>query len=80
MLSYHMIDSYTMIYIPGAWACSTASAWPSCGRLGGAPGRATATLGKHYLSNATCLMRPRLFYAPCVVSRTIIICHALRHF
>ena len=37
-------------------------------------------LGWHYLSNATCLMQPRLFYAFLVVSRITIICHILRHF
>ena len=34
--------------------------------------------GWHYLSNATCLLRPRLFYAWFVVSRTIIICYMIR--
>ena len=33
-----------------------------------------STIGRHYLSNATCLTRPRLFYVLFVVSRTIIIC------
>ena len=32
-----------------------------------------ATFGWHYLSEATCLIRPHLFYARFVVSRTIII-------
>ena len=30
-------------------------------------------MGCHYLSNATCLIRPHLFYALSVVSRTIIV-------
>ena len=36
--------------------------------------------GWHYLSNATCPMRPHLFYACFVVSRIAIICYILRHF
>ena len=31
--------------------------------------------GRHYLSNATCLVRPRLLYACFVVSRTTIACY-----
>ena len=31
-----------------------------------------------YLSNTTCLMRPRLLYALSVVSRTIAICYIIR--
>ena len=34
---------------------------------------------RHYSSNATCLVRPRLFYALCVVSRSTIICHIICH-
>ena len=36
--------------------------------------------GWHYLSNATCLVRPRLFYACFVVSRTTIIRYMILHF
>ena len=39
-----------------------------------------AAFGWHYLSNATRLMRPRLFYACFVVSRTTTICYIIRHF
>ena len=39
------------------------------------PGREDALMiGWHYLSNATCLIRPRLFYALFIVSRIIMIC------
>ena len=34
-------------------------------------------LGWHYLSNATCLMRPRLFYAFFAASRISIICYIM---
>ena len=37
-----------------------------------------AMFGWHYLSNATCLMRPRLLYALCIVSRINILCYILR--
>ena len=37
-------------------------------------------LGWHYLSNATCLIRPRLVYACSVVSRITIHCQHIRHF
>ena len=37
-------------------------------------------LGWHYLSDATCLMRPRLFYASFVASRITTSCYILRHF
>ena len=37
-----------------------------------------SSLGWHYLSNATCLMRPRSFYLFSIVSR-IIICQIVRH-
>ena len=36
--------------------------------------------GTNYLSNATCLIRPRLFYALFTVSRITIICKSIRHF
>ena len=36
-------------------------------------------LGWHYLSNATCLIRPHVFYALFIVSRIIIICYIIRH-
>ena len=36
--------------------------------------------GWHYLSKATRLMRPRLFHALLVVSRTTITCDVIRHF
>ena len=32
------------------------------------------------MSNATCLTRPRLFYALCIVSRITTICYVTRHF
>ena len=38
-----------------------------------------AAIGWHYLSNAACLIRPRLFYALSVVSRTIINCYMIHH-
>ena len=38
-----------------------------------------ANLGRHYLSNATCLTRPRLFNACFVASRITIICQNVRH-
>ena len=44
----------------------------------GACGR--AKLGWHHLSDAACLVQPRLFYACFVLSRTIIICYIARHF
>ena len=40
--------------------------------------RARAQIGWHYLSNATCLIRPRLFYALFAVSRIIIVCYMIR--
>ena len=45
-----------------------------------APHSAPTKIGWYYLSNATCLMRPRLFYAMLVVSMIIIICYIIRHF
>ena len=39
-----------------------------------------AVLGWRYLSNTTCLMRPRLFHARFVVSRTIMIRYSVCHF
>ena len=38
-----------------------------------------AHVGWHYLSNATCLTRPHLFYAYFVVPRIAILCYILRH-
>ena len=38
-----------------------------------------ASLEWHYLSNATCLIRPHVFYAVFVVSRIPIICNIFRH-
>ena len=35
-------------------------------------------LGRRYLSDATCLIRPHLFYACFVVSRITIICYIVR--
>ena len=37
-------------------------------------------LGWHYLSNATCLIQPHLFYACFVVSRITTLCYMIRHF
>ena len=38
-------------------------------------------LGWHYLSDATCLMRPRVFHYVCfVVSRITIMCCIIHHF
>ena len=42
--------------------------------------RACAVFGWHYLSNATCLIRPHALYVFVVVSRTTIICHLICHF
>ena len=42
-------------------------------------GTLTWIIGWHYLSNATCLMRPRLFYVRFVVSRITILCYIVRH-
>ena len=36
-------------------------------------------LGRRYMSNATCLMWPHLFYACFVVSWITIICHNICH-
>ena len=36
-------------------------------------------IGRHYLSNAACLMRPHMFYAFFVVSRITIICHIIEN-
>ena len=36
--------------------------------------------GRHYLSNATCLIRPRALYALFVVSRITVICKSVRRF
>ena len=38
----------------------------------------SACIGWHYLSNATCLMRPRSFYALFVASRITVICKRSR--
>ena len=40
----------------------------------------TTSPGQHYLSNATCLVRPPLFEELFVVSRVIILCHNICHF
>ena len=37
-------------------------------------------IGWHYLSNATCLIRPHLFYALFIVSRITIICQTKTHY
>ena len=37
-------------------------------------------LGRHCLSSAACLMRPRLFYALFVVSGITVTCYITRHF
>ena len=37
-------------------------------------------LGWHYLSSATCMIWPRLFYALLIVSRITLTCHMLCHF
>ena len=39
-----------------------------------------AILGWHYSSNATCLIRPRLFYVFFAVSRITVICNIIRKF
>ena len=38
------------------------------------------SFGWHYLSNATCQIRPHLFYTLFVVSRITIICNMISHF
>ena len=48
-------------------------------RLGGRRTRALASLGWHYSSNATCLLRPGSFYALFVVSRIATLCQIIRH-
>ena len=52
-----------------AWSCSApivfSAGWP---------------FGWHCLSNATCLIRPPLFYACYVVSRNAILCYFIRNF
>ena len=42
-------------------------------------GMSNDLFGWHYLSKATCLIRPPLLYALFVVSRTITICPMIRH-
>ena len=42
--------------------------------------RAASFLGRHCLSNATCLIRPQLFYVCFVVSMSTIMCYILRQF
>ena len=42
--------------------------------------RVLRSVGWHYSSEATRMMRPRLFYASFVVSRITIICYIIRHF
>ena len=37
-------------------------------------------VGRHCLSNATCLTRPRLFYASFIMSRIAIVCQLIRPF
>ena len=37
-------------------------------------------IGRHCLSNATCLIRPHLFYALLIVSRITIVCNIIRRF
>ena len=49
-------------------------------RAEGRDPRLRAHLGWHYLSNATCLIRPHWFYVYFVVSWTVIICYIIRHF
>ena len=59
---------------------------PECGREGVPAPLDVRTqeerqdLGRHHLSNATCLIRPHVFYALFVVSRITIICYMIRHF
>ena len=38
----------------------------------------TWTIGWHYLSNASCLIRPHLLYALCIVSRIAGSCYTIR--
>ena len=38
-----------------------------------------AVFGSHYLSNATCLIQPHVFYTCFIVSRIIIFCYMNRH-
>ena len=42
--------------------------------------QAVVPFGRHYLSNATCLIRPHLFYAFFVVSTITMHCYMVRHF
>ena len=47
---------------------------------GGRPASRTSVLGWHFLSDATCLIRPHLFCARFVVSRITPICYMIHHF
>ena len=44
------------------------------------PDAARQLLGRHYLSNATRLMRPHLFHALFIASKITILCQTIRHF
>ena len=44
------------------------------------PSGHSATIGRHSLSNAPCLIRPLLFYALFIASMIIMICCIIRHF
>ena len=55
---------------------NSADSWP----YGVGIPRSTGNSGWHYLSNATCLTRPRLFYACFVVSGIAKTCYIFRHF
>ena len=40
----------------------------------------STSIGWHCLSNATCLIRPHLFYAPFIVLRVTVLCRTVHHF
>ena len=52
----------------------------SSGGLTTTEARLSTSIGWHYLSNATCLMRPHVFYVLLVASRSTIVCYILHHF
>ena len=64
----------------GATARSVRRCWGACVGVPNGPGRDVSLPGRHYLSNATCLIQPYSFYMCFIVSRTITFCYSIYRF
>ena len=87
ILDFRGFDSSTIRILRGGILRSKGNFWESLSQqnlsrdnLSRKIGRTSRPLGWHYLSNDTCLIRPRLLCAFFVVSRITIISCILRHF